>query len=83
MDYYSEIRQFLESNGGFWMFEDEPFLWTETTERETIEIHEIFIDDDDDLSICYYYDNPSRTRVMKVNNLLSPDDFLEKAYYLL
>lgn len=81
MDYYSEIRQFLESNGGFWTFEDYK-LYAETNEFETIEIQEIFIDDDDDLSISYY-DDVSRTRVMKVNNLLSPDDFLEKAYYLL
>lgn len=81
MDYYSEIREFLESNGGFWGFEDYP-LWTETNEFETIEIHEIFIDDDDDLSISYYNDS-SMTRVMKVNNLYDPEDFLEKAYYLI
>ena len=83
MDYYSEIREFLESNGGFWMFEDEPFLWSETNKFETIEIHGIFIDDDDDLSISYYFDHSSRTRVMKVNNLNDPDGFLEKAYYLI
>lgn len=82
MDYYSEIRQFLESNGGFWMFEDEPFLWSETNKFETIEVHAIFIDDDDDLSFSYY-DDSSMARVMKVKNLLSPDDFLEKAYYLI
>lgn len=80
MDYYSEIREFLESNGGFWMFEDY-LLWAETNEFETIEIYEIFIDDDDDLSITYYGES-SMTRVMKVKNLLDPDDFLEKAYYL-
>lgn len=82
MDYYNEIRQFLKSNGGFWGFEDYK-LYAETNKCETIEVHYIFIDDDDDLSISYYYDDSSWTRVMKVNNLLSPDDFLEKAYYLL
>lgn len=81
MDYYSEIREFLESNGGFWMFEDYP-LWAETNEFETIKVNEMFIDDDDDLSISYYNDS-SMTRVMKVNNLYDPDVFLEKAYYLL
>lgn len=81
MDYYNEIRQFLESNGGFWGFEDYP-LWTATNNLETIEVYEIFIDDDDDLSICYY-DDTSMARVMKVNNLYDPDVFLEKAYYWL
>lgn len=81
MDYYSEIREFLESNGGFWTFEDYHFYY-ETNEFETIEINEIFIDDDDDLSITYYGES-SMTRVMKVKNLLDPDDFLEKAYYLI
>lgn len=81
MDYYSEIREFLESNGDFWAFEDYP-LWSETNKFETIEVHEIFIDDDDDLSISYY-DDSSMAKTMKVNNLLYPDDFLEKAYYLI
>lgn len=81
MDYYSEIREFLESNGDFWEFEDY-HLWSETNKFETIEVHEIFIDDDDDLSISYY-DDSSMTKTMKVNNLLYPDDFLEKAYYLI
>lgn len=81
MDYYSEIREFLESNGDFWEFEDYP-LWAETNEFEIIEINEIFIDDDDDLSITYYGES-SMTRVMKVNNLYDPEDFLEKVYYLI
>lgn len=81
MDYYSEIREFLESNGDFWAFEDYK-LYDETNKFETIEVHEIFIDDDDDLSISYYYDS-SMTKTMKVNNLLYPDDFLEKAYNLI
>ena len=81
MDYYSEIRQFLESNGDFWAFEDYLF-WYETDNLGTIDIFEIFIDDDDDLSFCYY-DDSSMTRIMKVNNLPDPDDFLEKAYYLI
>lgn len=81
MNYYSEIREFLESNGGFWVFEDYK-LYAETNEFEIIEINEIFIDDDDDLSITYYGES-SMTRVMKVNNLYDPEDFLEKAYYLI
>lgn len=81
MDYYNEIRQFLESNGDFWQFEDYP-LWAETNEFEIIKVQEIFIDDDAELSISYY-DDSSMTRVMKVTNLYDPDDFLEKAYYLL
>lgn len=81
MNYYSEIREFLESNGGFWAFEDYK-LYHETNKFETIEIHDIFIDDDDELSISYY-DDSSMTKTMKVNNLLYPDDFLEKAYYLI
>lgn len=81
MDYYSDIREFLESNGDFWAFEDYK-LYYETNKFETIKVHEIFIDDDDDLSISYY-DDSSMTKTMKVNNLLYPDDFLEKAYNLI
>lgn len=81
VDYYSEIREFLESNGGFWEYGDYPFC-CEIENLGTIDIFEIFIDDDDDLAFLYY-DDSYLPRTIKVNNLPDPDNFLEKAYYLL